>query len=233
MKKFIPFSHISFWGVWLWLVLTACTSDPEVHSQSQRDSLLPAIDTTVTDTPPVKKLTREELEKKYPGRDMRDWFARTPVYTPATSLKPKAQMLEWMQKETLDSTGNRRELKIPVVVLLKDDPLSKVRDVFLGVEPNLKKEDRLRILVDDTFKGIPFNSEVEDYCESGGNWCKLFLVGKWEATLPGIEELDKQGTPNYQKRYPFNLFRVHSYPDSLPQTNEAAMIYFVEYEQKE
>lgn len=159
--------------------------------------------------------------------------ARTPVYTPATSLKPKAQMLEWFQKETLDSEGNRRQVKIPVVVFLKDDPLSNVGEVFLGVEPKLKKEDRLRILVDDTFKGIPFSSEVDYYCKDGTQWCKLYLVGKWDANLPGIGEMIQQESNNEVRRYPFSLSLVQAYPDSLPQSNKLAMIYFVEYEQKE
>jgi len=112
-----------------------------------------------------------------------------------------AELLAWFKEHAM-SNGKRQRFRVPVVVAFEDKYRLDLGEAFVGGSPDVAKDERLRLDLDDGALGIALLDTVQSRCGEGQMTCSLWLEGYW-GPLVEIPEL-----PSPPGAWPFAVLRV-------------------------
>ena len=108
--------------------------------------------------------------------------------THKTRFESTALMQKWLSRDVKGAPELAKEIEIPVIA--SGMLFSKV---YLG-----DGKGTIELKVDDSGKGISFNSKVRSLCRGKENSCRLWLRGVWNKELMpqlSMSRLDAERTP--------------------------------------
>ena len=131
------------------------------------------------------------------------------------SIAPLPELLIWLEANRKTEAGNRRYLRLPVVVIPPTAHALHNR-YFIGVENALPESERIYLQMDDGAMGISFADRLRslDLSESPVIW----IEGFWGSLL---EMPDK-----HRLETPFAVRRVESWEMEAPAGNAHVHLYW-------
>lgn len=152
-------------------------------------------------------------------------------FVSGSPIEPAENLLRWLNEESLTADGQRRLLRLPVVVYFEDSYRLALGESFIGTSAS-KRDNSLFLSLDDTSMGISLLSTLQDLCPESDSYCAVWLEGYW-GSLINLDSLDFPGLPDSVqsqkegslKKSPFSVLRVHGRVQEQSNNNEAVTVF--------
>ncbi|MDQ7826442.1 MAG: hypothetical protein RDV48_26805 [Candidatus Eremiobacteraeota bacterium] len=136
--------------------------------------------------------------------------AKEVSFTEGLEIAPSGRLLEWLKREGAGSPGDRRQVRIPVVIRFQGSPPLFIKDAFIGLSVNECEKSPLFLQLDDSALGIALLQRLAGECPEGQQWCAVWLEGYWGALCEGIHRHEESvGTGAGPVKWPFAVRRIH------------------------
>jgi hypothetical protein len=124
---------------------------------------------------------------------------RSASWVSGPNIEPADELLVWLSKNAAKSDGERRRLRVPVLVHFDEDRLA-IAGAFLGAASEVSK--RVALHLDDSALGISLRDRLRKRCAETQPTCVVWLEGYWGSL---VAPADTEAT---RPPYPFAVLRV-------------------------
>jgi hypothetical protein len=117
-----------------------------------------------------------------------------PVHMEAgPALTPSSALLVWLNANPRKKSGDRRRIRLPVVVEFEDDYRLAYGPIYIAARLE-QPANPILLEIDDTALGVGLMTRLLSICPKDKKGCVLWLEGHWGA-LVDFENEDEEGLP--------------------------------------
>ena len=132
-------------------------------------------------------------------------------FIPGPAIKPSNQLLNWLNNETETTSGEKKRLRLPVVIHFQDSYRLGIGDSFIGTSDQNRDDNAIFLSLSDSAMGVSLLSTLRDICPKEGNSCAVWLEGYWGSLIDfDLPELSGRRKDRAKKiKSPFSVLKVH------------------------